>query len=329
MRYLKKAVLIGTLVMAVLGMTGCGSGSGSGEKKAETVNVGYFNNVTHAQALLMKAEKNLENSFGDVKVNWTAFNAGPAEVEALFAGDIDIGYIGPVPAISANVKSKGDVVILSSATKGGAVLIRRKGTGINSAADLSGKVVAIPQIGNTQHLNLLQLLKDNNLKPDTEGGDVKVSAVANADVANMMERGDIDAALVPEPWGTTLLEQGAELVLDYDEFYMDGQYDVAVVVVRKEFMEENPELVEKFLKEHEAATTKINDNREESLKVINTELKNATGKALGENIIAGAFERIGVSTEINRESVMGFANISKEQNFISELPDENNLFANK
>lgn len=323
MRYLKKAVLVGTLVMAVLGMTGCGSGS----KKAEEVNVGYFNNVTHAQALFMKSEKNLENSFGDVKVNWTAFNAGPAEVEALFAGDIDIGYIGPVPAISANVKSKGDVVILSSATKGGAVLIRRKGSGINSAADLSGKVVAIPQIGNTQHLNLLQLLKDNDLKPDTEGGTVKVSAVANADVANMMERGDIDAALVPEPWGTTLLEQGAELVLDYDEFYMEGQYDVAVVVVRKEFMENNPELVEKFIKEHEAATTKINDNREESLKIINTELKNATGKALGENIIAGAFERIGVSTEINRESVMGFANISKEQNFINELPEENSLFA--
>lgn len=323
MRYLKKAALVGALVMAALGVAGCGSGS----KKAEEVNVGYFNNVTHAQALLMKAEKTLENSFGDVKVNWTAFNAGPAEVEALFAGDIDIGYIGPVPAISANVKSKGDVVILSSATKGGAVLIRRKDSGINTVADLSGRVVAIPQIGNTQHLSLLQLLKDNDLKPDTEGGTVKVSAVANADVANMMERGDIDAALVPEPWGTTLLEQGAELVLDYDEFYMDGQYDVAVVVVRKEFMENNPELVEKFLKEHEAATAKINDNREESLTIINTELKNATGKALGENIIAGAFERIGVSTEINRESVIGFANISKEQNFINELPDENSLFA--
>ena len=36
------------------------------------------------------------------------------------------------------------------------------------------------------------------------------------------------------------------MVLNYDEIYLKGQYDVAVVVVRKEFMEKNPDLVEKF-----------------------------------------------------------------------------------
>ena len=286
------------------------------------MHIGYFNNITHAQALMMKAEGTLDKSLGDdVNVKWTAFNAGPAEVEALFSGDIDIGYIGPVPAISANVKSKGDVVIISSATKGGAVLVKRKGSDINSVADLDGKVVAIPQIGNTQHLCLLKLLADNGLKPDTAGGTVKVSAVANADVANTMERGDIDAALVPEPWGATLLANDAELVLDYKDIYDNGEYDVAVVVVRKEFMEENPEMVDEFIKQHEAETKKVNDDKENSLKTINNELKEATGKALGDDIISQAFERIGVSTEVNEESVLGFADISKAEGFISELPE--------
>ena len=54
---------------------------------------------------------------------------------------------------------------------------------------------------------------------------------------------------------------------------MEGQYDVAVVVVRKEFQEANPELVQKFLEQHEAATKKINEDKENSLKTINTELK--------------------------------------------------------
>lgn len=313
------------LLIVLASMAGCGKS----QEKATTVNMGYFNNITHAQALLMKAEGKLEESFGDgVTVKWNAFNAGPAEVEALFSGAIDIGYIGPVPAINANVKSKGDVVILSSATKGGAVLVGRQGSGIKGVKDLSGKVVAIPQIGNTQHLSLLQLLSENGMKPASEGGDVTVSAVQNADVANMMERGDIDAALVPEPWGATLLGQGAEMLMDYDEIYMQGQYDVAVVVVRKEFMEANPELVEKFLAEHEAATKKVNEDAA-ALNTINEEIDRATGKSLSEAIISEAFGRIGVSTELNRESVMGFASISKEQGLIADLPEEGNLFAEK
>ena len=322
MKKLWKLCICAIAAAACLGMAGCGS-----KDDGKKVSIGYFNNVTHPQALYMKSQKTLENSLGkDINVKWTAFNAGPAEVEALFSGDIDIGYIGPVPAVSANVKSKGDVVILSGSSTGGAILVKRPEADIESVDQLDGKNVAIPQIGNTQHLSLLKLLSDNNLKPVTEGGTVTVSAVANADVANMMERGDIDAALVPEPWGATLLKDGAELLMDYDEIYMDGADNVAVVVVRKEFMEKNPEIVEKFLAEHQAATDKINEDKENALTIINEELKSATGKALGEDIISESFERIGVSTELNRESVLDFANISKEQDFIKELPDEKTLF---
>lgn len=322
MKRWNKAAVLAAIVVLGAGMVGCGNR----EDKGTEVTVGYFNNITHAQALLLKAEGKLEQAFGDAKVKWTAFNAGPAEVEALFAGDIDIGYMGPVPAISANVKSAGDVRIISGATKAGTVLVRRKGAQIEDIRDLAGKVVAVPQMGNTQHLCLLDLLSENGLKPVAEGGDVTVTAVSNADVANTMERGDIDAAIVPEPWGATLLAGNAELVLDYDELYAQGEYDVALVVVREEFKEEHPELVEKFLLEHEGATAAINEGREEALKKINEELGRATGKSLSDEIIHQAFERIGVSTRLNRASIEGFASISKEQGFIKELPGADTLF---
>lgn len=311
------------VAMMAMGLTACGA------KKEETtqVRVGYFNNVTHAQALLMKSEKTLEQKLGE-EVKWTAFNAGPAEVEALFAGDIDIGYIGPVPAISANVKSNGDVKVLAGVSKGGSVLIQRKDAGIQSVADLAGKTVAVPQFGNTQHLILLKLLDDSNLKPVTAGGNVTVSAVANADVANTMERGDVDAALVPEPWGATLIEQGAQMVLDQNQVYLEGQYDVAVVVVRKEFLEENKELVDQFLEQHEAATKRIQEQPEEVQKIINGELKAATGKNLSDSIMKEAFGRISFRTDYNTEAMSDFASLSKEQGFIKELPEEGQLYAN-
>ncbi len=316
------AVLTTLAMVGVMCLTGCGA-----KEDNKTVNIGYFNNITHAQALYMKSQGSLETALGeDVTVTWTAFNAGPAEVEALFAESIDIGYIGPVPAINANVKSGGDVQILSGATKGGAILIKRAGVDIQSVADLSGKTVAIPQIGNTQHLGLLYLLEQNGLKPTTEGGDVTVSAVANADVANMMDRGDIDAAFVPEPWGATLLKIGAEMVLDYNEVFYEGNYDVAVVVVRKEFMEENPEYVKAFLEQHEAATVAINDDTATAIQYINTELNEATGKSLSQSVIEEAFARIGVSTDLNKESIAEFAKIGVTNAFIGEAPQESDLY---
>lgn len=323
MKLYKKVLLLGALTISAIGLIGCG---GSRESSNE-VNIGYFNNITHAQALLMKTENILETSLGEgIEVTWTAFNAGPAEVEALFSEDIDIGYIGPVPAVNANTKSQGDVRVLTGATKGGAVMVKRSGSDINGVADLAGKTVAIPQIGNTQHLSLLQLLSGNGLKPVTNGGDVNVTAVANADVANMMDRGEIDAALVPEPWGATLEEKGAELLLDYDEIYMQGQYDVAVVVVRKEFMEENPEIVDAFLEAHEEATVKLINEKEVSLQKINAELQSATGKSLSESIINQAFERIIIDTTLNQESIRGFAQILVDEKIISDMPNEAELF---
>ena len=131
-RTIKKLTALILIVILALSVTAC---SNSGEK-AKEIHIGYFNNVTRPQALLTKAEGTLEKSLGDdVSVKWTAFNAGPAEQEALFAGDIDIGYIGPVPAITANSKSNGDVQILSSATQGGAILVKRQGADIDSVED--------------------------------------------------------------------------------------------------------------------------------------------------------------------------------------------------
>ena len=262
---LKKIFVIAGVAAMVAGLAGCGGTKKDADKTTE-INVGYFNNVTHAQALYMKAQGTLDKAFdGKAKVKWTSFNAGPSEVEALFSGDIDIGYIGPVPAISANVKSKGDVSIISGASQAGAELVKAPGSEIESAKDLDGKTVAIPQIGNTQHLCLLKLLSDNGLKTVEEGGTVTVTAVENADIQNMMDQGNIDAALVPEPWGSTLVKNGAEIVLDYNGVYMEGNYPVAVVVVRNEFLKEHPDLVKEFLKRQRMKLIKMQIRRQKLL----------------------------------------------------------------
>ena len=302
-------------------------GDGAYAEKTD-VRVAYFPNITHTQALVMKNQKTLEEKWGDsCNVTWTSFNAGPAEMEAIFAGEIDLGYIGPVPALSANVKSNGDVKIISNTTNAGAVFLKRKDSGIDSLADLSGKKIAVPQMGNTQHLCLLSILSDVGLKTVDAGGDVTVNASSNADILNLIDNGSVDAALVPEPWGTTIENNGnAEILLDYNEVFLEGNYPTAVVVASQDFIEEHPDLVKQFLEAHEEATLYINENMDEARSIVNKEIEETTGKAIDEEVIKNAFTRMTVDTALNKEAIMKFAEISKEEGFISVVPEESDVF---
>src|SRR4051812_16426692 len=97
---------------------------------AQVLRVGYFPNVTHAQGVIGAQgtrEKHgwFEQRLGlDVTIQWFPFNAGPSAMEAIFAGSIDLTYVGPNPALNAYIRSKGNEVrILAGAAEGGAALV--------------------------------------------------------------------------------------------------------------------------------------------------------------------------------------------------------------
>ncbi len=325
---LKKLISMVVGLGLVVSLAGCGSAGNQGSDGKTDVRIAYFPNITHTQALVMKNQKTLENKWKDkCNVSWTSFNAGPAEVEAIFAGEVDLGYIGPVPALSANAKSNGDVKIISNVTNAGAVLLRRKDSGIETVKDLAGKKVAVPQIGNTQHLCLLDLLTQNGLKTVDKGGDVTINASSNADILNLIDNGSVDAAVVPEPWGTTIEKNGsAEVLLEYDKLFLEGNYPTAVVIAGSDFMKEHPDLVKEFLQAHEDAALFINENGAQAREIVNKEIESVTGKALAADVIEKAFGRMKVDTALNKEAVMTFARISKEEGFISTVPEENDVF---
>ncbi len=155
------AVMMCLTAAAMTMLTGCKSKEVTKVDKdgKKLVRMAYFPNVTHAQGIIMKEQGLLQEALGDeYKVEWTAFNAGPAEVEALFAEEIDMGFIGPVPAISANVVSNGDFKIIAGGAKGGEALVADKDLDLTDLNNLKGKKVAVPQKGNTQHLSFLALL---------------------------------------------------------------------------------------------------------------------------------------------------------------------------
>src|SRR5579884_901191 len=129
-RYLQ---VIGLFIMLALALAGCGS-HGNSSSGPVTLNLAYYPNITHAVALVGVARGTFQQELGsNVKLSSKIFNAGPAEIEALFAGDIDIGYVGPSPAVNGFVQSHGQALrIIAGAASGGASLIVRPAANIHT-----------------------------------------------------------------------------------------------------------------------------------------------------------------------------------------------------
>jgi len=146
-----------------------------------TIHVGYFPNVTHAQALVGHANGQFQKDLGAAAtLDWHQFNAGPAVIEALYAGAIDIAYIGPSPTISGYVKSDGAALrVIAGASSGAASLVVRNGANINTINDFHGKTIATPQLGNTQDVALREWLAGHGFKTIDKGGDVRVQPTDN------------------------------------------------------------------------------------------------------------------------------------------------------
>lgn len=302
------------------------------KNEVSAIRVANFPNITHSQSLVLRANNSLEQMLNQnnnpISIEWKTFNAGPAEVEALLAGEVDIGYIGPGPAINAFVKSKGDIVIIAGATDAGAILVSRKGLVEKDPKKvLDGKKVAVPQFGNTQDLCLRNLMEQYGLKDTAKGGSVEVVQAANPDIKTLLEQGEIDAALVPEPWGARLTNEiGANVVLDYKDIWRNGNYTTAVVVVRKEFLMKHPGIVENFLKQHVKATIEINQNIAANKQIINKQIGKLTQKTLSEEVLHDAFKRLKVTYDPQTQSVIEMADMAKKAGFLRENPNMQGLF---
>ncbi|OIO38335.1 MAG: hypothetical protein AUJ71_03280 [Candidatus Omnitrophica bacterium CG1_02_49_16] len=270
------------------------------EAETTKVRLGHFANITHAQGVIGHANHWFEEVLApEAVVDWKIFNAGPSAIEALFAGQLDIVYIGPSPAINAYVKSDGEAVrILSGASSGGAALVVRADAGIAKLEDFHGKKIASPQLGNTQDVALRSWLVQQGLKLKEMGGDVEVLPLANADQQTLFLKKEIDAAWTVEPWVSILTQTaGGKVFLDESSLWKDGEYATTVVLVRAKFIDEHSDLVKRVLKTHIQLTDWINANPDEAKKVLKNEIELETGRPLPQTLLDEAWKRIKFTTD--------------------------------
>jgi NitT/TauT family transport system substrate-binding protein len=294
------------------------------------IRVGAFPNITHAQPMVGKANGWFENAMGpNVRIQWQSFNAGPSAIEAVFAGSLDMTYIGPNPAINGYVRSNGEALrIIAGATSGGVALIVRGDSGISKPEDFHGKRIASPQMGNTQDVALRAWLKSQGLKTRDKGGDVEVIPVANPDQLTLFLKREIDAAWAPEPWASRLVhEANGRIFLDERTLWPNGQFLTTGLVVSTKFLNEHPDLVKKWLRAHVELTGWINGHVPEAKQLLNQQIQKETGKPLSADVLNDAFSRMQVTYDPLRGPLLRAAQSAFDAGFLSrQMPDLSRIY---
>jgi len=265
---------------------------------APELRLGYLPNITHAAALI-GVQKNFfaAELGGDTKLTTQTFNDGTEAVAALLGNSLDITFIGSGPAINAFAKSNGEAVrLIAGATSGGAQLVVKPG--ITTAEQLTGRKVATPKLGNTQDIALKKYLADKQI-PVGDGPDkVTIVNTDNPQTLDAFRAGQLDAAWLPEPWSSRLVQDaGATVLLDEKQLWPDGKFPTTVVIVRTQFLRDHPRTVQAFLRGQLAAVDFATANPAQGHQVANTALKELTGKPLSDPVIARAFGNITLTAD--------------------------------
>jgi NitT/TauT family transport system substrate-binding protein len=311
-------------IVSLLGITSCSKQEPAPGAKP-VIRFGHFPNITHVQALvahqLSRQGKGwFEERLGS-DVQWFIYNAGPSATEAIFAGSLDVTYIGPSPTLNAYSKSKGDEMrVLAGAANGGSALVVRPAANIKSAADLKGKKIATPQLGNTQDVQLRAYLADNGFKITQTGGDAFILPTANADQLALFQRGELDASWTPEPWTTRLeLEAGAQILVD------DRETNVTLLASSAAFAKDHPDLAKKLIAANKELTQWIKDHPAEAKVLIKAELTELMKSAPKDELIDKALSRIVITDEISRPSLDKMVTSAQKAGFLKGIPNLDKL----
>jgi len=319
-RPLARVALAVGAVVATLGMTACGGDTQASGADPAVVRLGYFPNLTHATPIVADKEGFFARHLGATTLKVTTFNAGPAAMEALKSGAIDATYVGPGPATNAFINSGGKALtVVAGAATGGTSLV--VDPSIKSAADLKGRKVSTPQLGNTQDIALRFWLRQNGLSTDLQGGgDVNVLPQENAQIVDAFKQKLIAGAWVPEPYATRLVQAGGKVLVDERDLWPNKKFAITVLAVRTEYLKAHPEQVKALLAGDLDSTDLIAKDPARAQQDVADLIAKVSGKPLTPAVITAAWKKLDFTADPVSSSLLTGAQHAFTVGVLKESP---------
>lgn len=261
----KRTLALLLCAVMVLGLAACGkepavSGSVSGEISGDVstpapetvVNVMAMSGPTGVGAAKMMADALPGYHF-------TVVSGNDEVAPALAKGEVDIACIAT--NVASNLYNKtGNITVLAANTLG-VLYILDKDSSVTDVASLKGKTIFANGQGANPEFVLDHLLTENGVDPDK---DVTIEFMTPDEVVAKMVQSTDGVCLLPVPKATALMikdstvREAINVSTAWDEI-AESPLVMGCVVVRNQFLEEHPDLVEQFLKDYEASINYMKD----------------------------------------------------------------------
>ncbi|MDB5948765.1 MAG: myristoyl transferase [Massilia sp.] len=181
-----------------------------------------------------------------IKVDEKVFAKGLDVMQAIIAGELDVGTTASEAAISGRA-SGAPIYVVAGFAKGGARLVARSDLKLKSVRDLKGKKVGVTRGGIQEVLLLAQLQKHGLSSDSAPGKDVHLIYLAYADLNQALLGKNIDAMMQSEPQSSQAINKGfgVEVMKPYDTPIGEP---VRTMVMTEKFYTTRRPLAEKFMR---------------------------------------------------------------------------------
>jgi NitT/TauT family transport system substrate-binding protein len=283
----RKAAAAVLFVSASMGLvSACGSGDvssdtgGGGAASSSaaggggdltTVKVGVIPIVDTAPIWLGKSKGFFKEEGLNLEITTTT--GGAAAVPGVVSGDFDIAFGNVVSLMVATDKGLPLKFISNGTTTTGekpdfSGVVVPKDSPIKTAADLAGKTVSVNNLNNIGDTTIRKVVEE-------AGGDpkgIKFVEVAFPDAPAAVERKQVDAAWILEPFLSAAVGKGARVVsYNYTEF--DPSLDIAGYFTKKDTVEGKKDMVEGFQRAMKKSLEYAQSNPDEVRDIVGTYTK--------------------------------------------------------
>jgi NitT/TauT family transport system substrate-binding protein len=231
-------------------------------KDTANIRLGYLQSDLHHLPAFVAIEKGFFKQQGLAVEIVGAFRAGPELMSAFAAGELDIGYVGLAPAITAAANNTARIRCIAQVNTEGSALVVGKNSPYNTIADLKGKVITIPGYSTMQDFLLRKALNTTGL----DVKQIKILVLKPPEMIPALTEQDIDAFIAWEPYPSKAVnENTGKILLSSHQIWED--HPCCVVVADEQLAKTRSADIEKIIAVHNLACRFINDHQVQAIDI--------------------------------------------------------------